>query len=320
MEPQPDLAGDQFTRMRREIVAGLAQPQKTVACKYLYDERGSHLFERICDLPEYYPTRTEIAILRRHGDEMAAELGPGCLVLEYGSGSAVKTELLLSRLATPVAYVPIEISEDALLASLRRLRGRFPRLEVLPVCADYTEPLDLPHPRLEPRRRAAFFPGSTIGNFAPGAAQRFLRRIRRTVGRDGALLIGVDLRKDPAVLEAAYDDAAGVTAAFDLNLLRRLNRDLGADFVLDRFRHRAVWNDEHGRVEMHLESLVPQSVRVNGTRVEFRAGETIHTENSYKYTLEEFSALAAGCGWQVRSVWTDDARLFSVQYLGPAAR
>jgi L-histidine Nalpha-methyltransferase len=309
--------GPDASQFRDDAWIGLASPRKTLPCKYFYDARGSALFERICDLPEYYPTRTELAILEAHADEMAACLGPRCLLIELGSGSSRKTRLLLDRLHEPAGYVPIDISSAARAGSLRVLAKAYPSLEVLPVCADYGDSLELPHPRVEPARRAVFFPGSTIGNFTPPDAQRFLARMARMAQSDGGILIGADLRKAPALLEAAYDDAAGVTAAFDLNLLVRLNDEVGADFALDRFQHRAVWNEEAGRVEMHLVSTVDQDVRVAGRRFRFAAGESIHTENSYKYSLDGFAKLAEAAGLAVRQVWTDERRWFSVQWLTP---
>ena len=298
-----------------EVLAGLSRARKTLPCKYLYDERGSALFERICELDEYYPTRTELAILAAYADEMAERLGARCLLVEYGSGSGRKTRLLLDHLCEPAGYVPIDISSEALGASARALAADYPELEVLPVCADYTEPLELPRPARPAARRGVFFPGSTIGNFTPLEAQRFLGRMARVAGVGGGMLIGVDLRKDRSVLEPAYDDALGVTAAFNRNLLARINRELGADFELDRFRHLARWNAAAGRVEMHLVSEVEQRVRVADAEFRFAAGETIHTENSYKYALDEFAALAVQAGLAVRRVWTDRDALFSVQYL-----
>ncbi len=318
--PRPAIRdlGPDASQFRDDAWAGLAATRKTLPCKYFYDARGSALFERICELPEYYPTRTELAILEAHAEEMAACLGPHCLLIELGSGSSRKTRLLLDRLREPAGYVPIDISSAALAESVHVLAKAYPTLEVLPVCADYGDLLELPRSRIEPARRAVFFPGSTIGNFTPPDAQRFLERMGKMAGPEGGILIGADLRKAPALLEAAYDDAAGVTAAFDRNLLVRLNDEIGADFVLDRFQHRAVWNEEVGRVEMHLVSTVDQDVRVAGRRFHFAAGESIHTENSYKYSRDGFAALAAGAGLAVRRVWTDERRWFSVQWLTPA--
>lgn len=308
-------AADEAARFRSDVLAGLAHPQKTLPCKYFYDARGSALFERICDLDEYYPTRTELAILEAHSAEMAQRLGRRCLLVEYGSGSSRKTRLLLDRLREPAAYIPIDISRAALDVSARALSEAYPHLEVLPVCADYTGPIEVPEPAKPAARRGVFFPGSTIGNFTPPEAQRFLGRMARVAGPGGGVLIGVDLRKERTVLEAAYDDALGVTAAFNKNLLARINRELGADFDLDAFGHRAHWNASAGRVEMHLVSELAQSVCVAGQRIHFAPGETIHTENSYKYELGQFAALAAQAGLAVHRVWTDPDARFSVQYL-----
>jgi dimethylhistidine N-methyltransferase len=296
-----------------DVLAGLSRPRKQLPCKYFYDERGSRLFDAICELPEYYPTRSELAILERHAGEMAAALGPRCGLVEYGSGSGLKTRLLLGRLGEGV-YYPVDISREHLLASARRLAEEFPAVEVVPVCADFTRPFQLPEARREVGRRVVYFSGSTIGNFPPRQARALLRRISRLVGPGGGLLIGVDLKKDPAVLEPAYDDAAGVTAAFNLNLLVRANRELGADFDLGGFRHLAFYNERHGRVEMHLVSEREQAVRVGGHRFRFAEGETIRTEYSYKFDLEGFAGLARSAWLCVRRVWRDPAGLFSVQY------
>ncbi len=298
-----------------DVLAGLWRRPRALPCKYLYDARGSALFEQICELPGYYPTRTELGILREHAAEVAARLGPRCLLVEYGAGAGVKTRLLLDALHRPAAYVPIEIAPGILATTAQILADRFPELEVLPLCADYTADHALPRPRRPVRRRAAFFPGSTIGNLDPDQACDFLAHVARQMGPDGALVIGVDLRKDPAILEPAYDDPAGVTAAFNVNLLHRLQRELGARLDPDGFRHRAVYDDEAGRVEMHLVSRRDQVVEVIGHPIALRAGETIHTENSYKYTVEGFTDLARRAGWRPRAVWTDPDRLFSVHQL-----
>jgi L-histidine Nalpha-methyltransferase len=296
-----------------DAVAGLSRPKKRLPCKYFYDERGSRLFDEICQLPEYYPTRAELAILRQYAGEMAAYFGPRCGLIEYGSGSGLKTRLLLARLIDGV-YYPVDISREHLLASARRLAGEFPGVELEPVCADFTRPFDLPAARREVRRRVVYFSGSTIGNFAPRQARSLLRRIARLVGPGGGLLIGVDLKKDRSVLEPAYDDAAGVTAAFNLNLLVRANRELGADFDLGGFRHLAFYNERHGRIEMHLVSQREQAVRVGGALFRFAAGETIRTEYSYKFGVEQFAGLTRSAGLDVREVWRDPDGLFSVQY------
>jgi dimethylhistidine N-methyltransferase len=300
---------------RREVLAGLSRPRKELPCKYFYDARGSALFERICEQPEYYLTRTELAITRRHAADLAAALGPRCLLVEFGSGSSVKTPLLLERLPDPAGYVPVDISREHLLASAAALAARFPGLEVLPVWADFTTPFTLPAPRHPAARRAVYFPGSTIGNFGPDEAVRLLAGIAALGGPGGGLVIGVDLRKPAAAVEPAYNDAAGVTAAFNLNLLARINRELGADFDLDAFEHRAFFDEDHSRIEMHLVSRRPQAVHLGRATVRFAPGEGIRTEYSYKYSREAFARLAHAAGLAVRRVWTDDTGLFSVQYL-----
>ena len=309
-----NLASESATLLT-DVLEGLGRSPKEIPCKYFYDERGSHLFDKITELEEYYLTRTELAIIHGAVDEMAAALGPGCLVLEYGSGSSRKTEVLLDALEHPVAYVPVEISRKFLAASAERLRRRFPALEILPVCADYTDDYPIPQTRAAPRRRVVFFPGSTIGNFGPAASLEFLGHLAEVVGNGGGLLIGVDLDKDREVLERAYNDGQGVTAAFNLNLLVRINRELDADFNLDAFRHRAIYNVEDCRIETYLVSQEEQTVHVAGESFHFGRGETIWTEHSYKYTLEGFAKMARRAGLEVERVWTDDAKLFSVQYL-----
>lgn len=305
--------------MLEEVLRGLALPSKNIPSLYFYDQRGSELFDAITELPEYYPTRTEVSILEAYGAEMAAALGPGVRLIELGSGSALKTELLLARLEAPAAYVPVEISREHLLAAAGRIAADFPGLEVLPVNADFTEPFDLPEPKhARVRRNVAFFPGSTIGNFPRGMAADLLRAVRSDVGPGGAMLIGVDLEKDRALLERAYNDAAGVTAEFNLNLLVRLNRELGADFDLDAFRHEAVWDEAAGRIEMRLVSTRAQTVHLAGHDFAFAPGEILVTEYSHKYSLEGFRRLAEANGFAVARVWTDPAALFSVQLLAAA--
>jgi dimethylhistidine N-methyltransferase len=304
------------TVMLADVLEGLAQPQKSVPSLYFYDRRGSELFDAITGLPEYYPTRTEISILEAHGTAMAKAIGPGVRLIELGSGSAIKTALLLARLDAPAAYVPVEISRDHLLEAAARIAAEFPQLEVLPVNADFTEPFDLPQPRRSAvRRNVAFFPGSTIGNFPRPMAAELLRATRREVGSGGAMLVGADLKKDPVILERAYNDSAGVTAQFNLNLLVRLNRELGADFEVAAFRHQAVWDEERSRIEMRLISERAQTVCIAGRCFEFAAGEVLVTEYSHKYSLEAFQALAEATGFWVSRVWTDAAGLFSVQLL-----
>ena len=320
---QPELTeqGARFEEALAEILEGLGREQKALSPKFFYDDRGSKLFDRITRLPEYYLTSAELAIMERHVDEMAALVGPQASLIEFGSGSSMKTRILLEHLDRLAAYVPVDISREHLVAAAARLSADFPHIEVLPVAADFTQPFQLPSPRVMPLRNIVYFPGSTIGNFTPEAALDLLRVMRHEAAEDGALLIGVDLQKDKAVLERAYNDSAGVTAEFNLNMLRRLNREFGADFDLAGFAHRAVYNEALGRIEMHLVSLRKQSVTLAGTTFHFAKGETIRTEYSHKYTLEGFAAMAARAGFAVAKTWTDPAALFSVQYclgVGPS--
>lgn len=301
--------------MFADILAGLARRPKRLSSKYFYDERGSMLFERICRQPEYYLTRTELAIMREHVAAMAQALGPEVLLVEYGSGSGAKTRLLLEHLQAPVAYVPIEISAVALDASVARLALRFPEVEMLPVCADFAGPVTLPRPRRKPRRHALYFPGSTLGNFDTREALALLRRMRDEAGPGGAVLIGIDLKKDPAEIEAAYNDAAGITATFTLNMLERFNRELGADFDLAAFQHRARYNQMAGRIETFIVSTRDQQVHVGDARIAFAAGEVMQVEISCKYSPDEFAVLARRAGLRVTRVWTDPAVRFSVQLL-----
>jgi L-histidine Nalpha-methyltransferase len=309
LEPTPER-----DRTQLEVLHGLQQTPKKLPCKLFYDARGSELFERICELEEYYLTRTELGILLAHVGEMADALGPEVTLIEFGSGASMKTRLLLDALIAPRVYVPIDISSTALFSSARALTKAYPELAVRPVCGDYTEPLDLPV-SVVPGSVAAFFPGSTIGNFEPPAAIEFLRGIRSHCGPSGKLLIGVDLPKDREVLEAAYDDREGVTAQFNLNILRVMNRDFGAHFALENFAHRALWNERAGRVEMHLVSTRRQSVQVDSMVVHFDVNEHIVTEYCYKYGLDQFRDLARKSGYDVARVWTDPQRRFSVQLL-----
>jgi dimethylhistidine N-methyltransferase len=301
---------------RAAVRAGLAAPRKSLPCKFFYDAEGSALFERICELPEYYPTRTECRILQDHAQEIASLVGPEIRLVEFGSGAGTKIRLLLAALNRPAAYVPVDISRDHLLAAAASLAGDFPALRIAPVCADYTKPFALPAlPGRIPKANVGFFPGSTIGNFTRDEAVAFLTRARRLLGAPSWMIVGADLVKDPRVLEAAYDDAAGVTAAFNLNLLHRINRELGADFHVGNFAHRAVWNAELSRMEMYLVSLHAQSVCLEGEIFHFDAGETIHTENSCKYTIETFRDLAREAGYESVAAWTDGDDLFSVHML-----
>jgi len=309
-----DLAPQQ-AGIRDEVLRGLLHQPKELPPKLFYDERGSQLFDQICELEEYYPTRTEMAIMRAYAHEMAALIGPDCLLVEYGIGSSLKTRILLDHLIAPAGYVPVDISREQLLRSAQRLALSYPRIEILPVWADYTAGLALPRPARRAAQAVIYFPGSTIGNCHPDEAVHLLRQIAALVEPGGGLLIGVDLQKDRATLELAYNDRAGVTAAFNLNMLARINRELGANFQLDQFLHRAFYNDCAGRIEMHLVSQRRQLIDIDGASIVFGAGESILTECSYKYSVESFGALARASGFEVTHVWTDPQRLFSVQYL-----
>ena len=319
-KPHADACEPERERLLADALLGLRQARKTLPCKYFYDATGSKLFDRICALEEYYPTRTELGILRTHAPAMATALGAELLLVEYGSGSSVKTRLLLDRLSRPVAYVPVDISREHLMETVWALRLDYPTLVVEPVCADFNAPFALPRLPRADARRAVYFPGSTIGNLSGAGAIALMAGVARLVGRGGAFLVGVDLRKDPRVLERAYDDAEGVTAAFNLNLLARLNRELDADFELGQFSHRATWVESASRIEMHLVSNVAQVVHLDGAEIRFGKGETICTEHSHKYSLESFARLARRAGLAVRRVWTDAAQQFSVQYLEVRAR
>jgi dimethylhistidine N-methyltransferase len=295
----------QLAGFHQDVVAGLSAPQKFFPPKYFYDAAGSRLFERICRLPEYYLTRAELELTRRHVAAIARFAGRGGQLIEYGTGEGIKSRLLI-RALRPAVYVPIDISEDALAAAGASLKRRFPRIEIRAVLGDFSRPLDIP---LLKKPRVVYFPGSTIGNLTPEEAHGFLSRSRGVAPR---MLVGVDLKKDPALLHAAYNDAAGVTAAFNLNLLARINRELGADFELRRWRHYAFYNPTLGRIEMHLISMNDQRVTLGKDRWHFRAGESIHTENSYKYSLEDFRALAARAGFRTTRVWTDRRERFAL--------
>ncbi len=293
---------------------GLRSEPRRVEPKYFYDLQGSALFDRICELPEYYPTRTEFAILRQHAGEMAAHIGPQAELIEFGAGSLQKIRLLLSALQRPARFVPIDISAEHLHAESQRLADEHPGLVVLPLAGDFSADLALPPPAPGSARRVGFFPGSSIGNFAPADALLFLRRCANWLA-GGGLLVGVDLVKHPALLHAAYNDSQGVTAAFNLNLLARANRELGANFNLSAFHHHAFYEPKQQRIEMHLVSGRDQCAQINGERFEFADGQTLHTENSYKYTVTGFQALARAAGLLPQAVWTDAQRLFSVHWL-----
>jgi dimethylhistidine N-methyltransferase len=313
--PQP-VAGSEFAI---DLARALATRPRSISPKYFYDAEGSRLFDRICELPEYYPTRTELAILRKHAGEIATQMGPRAEIVEFGAGSCAKVRLLLDAMERPARYLPIDISGDHLAASAAELRLRYPELDVQPVVADYTQRLLLPAALPGAGKRVGFFPGSTIGNFTPQEAHHFLE-VAGQVLRGGALLLGADLIKDPALLHAAYSDAQGVTAAFNLNLLARANRELGTDFDLAQFAHSAFYNAPLRRIEMHLVSRSRQQVTLAGQRYDFEEGETLHTENSYKFTIDGLRELATRAGFRPGPVWTDPQRMFSLHWLhAPAA-
>lgn len=298
----------------RAVIDGLSRPQKTLPCRYFYDARGSDLFEQITELDEYYQTRTEAGILAAHARDMTQGMSADSVMVEFGSGSSRKTELLLEQLPDGAAYVPIDVSPDALAQAHVRLARRFPKLDVRPVIGDFSDLSQLPS-GLRERPKIGFFPGSTIGNLTPAEASRLLVRFKSLLGTDGRLIIGVDLKKDKGTLELAYNDAKGVTADFNLNLLVRINREIEPAFELGYFSHAAHYNDREGRIEMHLVSSRDQTFEIRGHRFTMRAGETIHTENSYKYSVEQFQKLARCSGWRPLRVWTDARDLFSVHEL-----
>jgi dimethylhistidine N-methyltransferase len=307
-------SGDSFAA---SLAAGLAKTPKEIACKYFYDAAGSLLFEQICELPEYYQTRTEMALLSRHAGEIASLMGESVEILEFGAGSLRKVRILLNAAQNPYAYTPLDISGDYLQEVVRALAADYPALVLRPVVGDFTCPLeipDLPGRNSKISRRAGFFPGSTIGNFEPDAAMALLRQMRASLN-GGGLLIGVDLVKEPARLHAAYNDAAGITALFNKNLMVRANRELGADFDTGAFAHYAPYNAGAHRIEMYLVSLKRQSVTIGDKHFDFAAGEPVHTEDSHKYTIERFREMAACAGFNPRAVWTDEERLFSVHWL-----
>ena len=303
-------AGD----LRAEAIAGLRRSQKTLPCKYFYDALGARLFEAITELPEYYPTRTELGIMSRAVHEMAESIGPHATLVEFGSGVGLKTQKLLDALIDPSGCVLIDISRAALEASAYQLADRYDDMEVVAVCADYTQPLRLPRPHRPSSRTVAYFPGSTIGNFTHEEAVRFLQRVAELVGQGGGLLVGIDRKKDPKVIEGAYNDSLGVTGAFNLNILRRLNQ-IDADFDLGSFRHHAPYVEGEGRIEMRLISQVDQSVRIGKASIELSAGEHIVTEHSHKYDLGQFEDMARSAGFRLTKQWSDDREWFSVCFL-----
>src|SRR5438045_7162681 len=310
----PQVSAPESADFLADVIAGLSSNPRTIPCKYFYDERGAALFQKICELPEYYVTRTEIDILDRSRADIASELGPSFELIGLGTGASTKTRILIEALQNPAVYIPVDISENQLRQSTAFFQKIFPDLEILPVCADYLQPVVLPSSRHTPARNIVYFPGSTVGNFEPDEAVQFLSRIANVCYGDGGLLMGVDLKKDRQLLEAAYNDSAGVTAQFNLNLLERVNRELGADFDLDQWRHRAIYNSSAGRVEMYLFSDIDQFVHFDEHKFHFRRGEKITTEYSYKYAPEEFATLAGKVGFEFGHMWSDDARLFGVFY------
>lgn len=300
-----------------EVIGGLSLPQKSISPKYFYDERGSQLFDAICELPEYYPTRTEAALLARIAQELGDRLAGIEHMIEYGSGASKKTRIVLDALPSLKTYVPMDISEEFLLDVADKLSADYPKLHVVPLVGDFTGDLALP-PEVRSGRKAGFFPGSTIGNLGPDGGREFLARARRQLGGDAAFVLGADLVKDAEVLRAAYNDRAGVTAKFNLNLLSRINRELGANFDECSFHHEAIWNAQLSRIEMHLVSDRPQLVSVNGRQFRFRDGETIHTENSYKFTPDMLRTLAESAGWRTDEIWIDEDYPFAVALLAAA--
>lgn len=315
-ELQFEQEADDFRAAVRE---GLRRKPKSIPPKFFYDARGSQLFDLICTTPEYYPTRTESAILERHGAEMTGRIGRSCVLIELGSGSATKTPMLLKHLADDAVYLPIDICESHLHSSTQRLQAQFPNLTMQPLCADYHQ---LPPHVIKShanKRRVVFFPGSTLGNCTPDEAVLLLRQIASLVGQDGGLLIGVDAKKSIATLNAAYNDAAGHTAAFNLNLLTRIQRELDAQLDVTQFAHHAFYNEAEARIEMHLVSRCRQTIQLNGESFAFAAGETLHTENSYKYSTPEFKQLARTAGWHLQSTWHDGDEMFNVHYLSQSA-
>jgi dimethylhistidine N-methyltransferase len=307
--------GPSTSTMLKEVLIGLSQHQKSLPPKYFYDKKGSEIFEKICLLNEYYPARAEAEILTTYAQEISQLIGQESLILEPGSGAGQKIRFLIPHLMDPVGYVPIDIAKEMLLKMTEEIRSEYPLLKVSPICADFNQEMDLiVSINNTEKKRVVFFPGSTIGNFTPLEAVNFLKKTGKVIGHGGGLLIGIDLKKNPKTMIEAYDDAQGVTADFNLNLLERLNREVAASFDLDRFFHKAEYNEELGRIEMHLVSKESQYIRVNETVFRFRDGETIHTENSYKYTTDEFTELCAKARFKLRKFWKDQRNLFCVYY------
>lgn len=314
--PAPECSFPAETpEFRADLVAGLTRQPKRVPSKYFYDRRGSLLFDQICETPEYYVTRCELEIMETYASDMAAALGESVLLVEYGSGSSIKTRLLLDELNAPAGYVPVDVSREHLHASCVRLRREHPNIEVAPVCADFTQPFALPRPARPVDHAAVYFPGSTIGNFTRAEADQLVRQIAHLCGRQGGLLLGVDLKKDPQIIELAYNDEAGVTAEFNRNLLHRANRELGADFDVSSFAHLAEYNRGQGRIESYLVSQREQRVSIGSREFHFAAGEALGTEYSHKYDRADIEQLAAAGGMALRKIWTDSRGYFAVVHM-----
>ena len=310
-----DAVQDIDTGFLNDVLSGLGRREKELQCKYFYDERGSQLFDQICELDEYYLTRTEQWIMDRYVADMAGQIGQDVMLIEFGSGSSVKSQTLLSALQDPVAYVPVDISEEHLLNTAEQLKTMYPEVEILPIVADFTKDFDLPSTKRKPSHAAVYFPGSTIGNFTTDQAAGMLARFAKLLGPQGGLLIGIDLQKDPEIINLAYNDSEGTTAEFNLNLLHRINRELGGNFDVDQFEHRSVYSEASGRVEIFIDSCIEQTVTIAGTKFKFEAGESILTEYSHKYRVDGFAELAASCGFSLHKTWSDDEQLFAVLHL-----
>lgn len=299
----------------QDVITGLNADKKSIPCKYFYDETGSKLFDKICELDEYYLTRTETSIIEENAVEIAEQLGEGVMLVEMGSGSSIKTRLLLDELIEPACYVPVDISEEHLQKAAETLRSLYPDLEVIPVTADFTKGFELPESKINPSHSAIFFPGSTIGNFSQDQAKDLLDRFGQIVGQQGGMVIGLDLIKDQSIIESAYNDEEGITAAFNLNILSHINRELDGNFDIDKFEHNAVYNSEKSRVEIGLISQEQQTVSIGGQSFNFEPGEYIHTENSHKYSVDSFAELAEESGFELHKVWKDSREYFAVLHL-----
>ena len=309
-----DSKNQKAEKMLSDVLKGLLSKPKTLPCKYFYDKKGSNLFQKICQLPEYYLTRTETALLETVSQEIAYLIGPECQLIELGSGSSNKMEILLNALIKPKSFTAVDISEEHLFFAIKSLSKKFPDLEINGICTDFLRPFSLPK-LTDDSIKVGFFPGSTIGNFNPKDANIFLQGTRDIVGKNGGMIVGVDLKKNEQILHDAYNDSNGITAEFNMNLLVRLNSELGANFDLDQFCHKAFYNNQLGRIEMHLKSLSEQSIKLGSEVINFERGETIHTENSYKYSINEFSSLAHESGYETIKSWCDQDNLFGIFFL-----